>query len=144
MKIGEIRDGDRKIDLTATVIEKGETREAKSRYTDDSFKVATATIEDETGTIALNLWNEQIDTVNIGNKVHIINGWVSEWQGEKQLSTGKFGQLEIVGEGSEGVDEAEEAEILNKKEISTDEGENILTEDEKLEEDVVKDEEEIK
>ena len=25
------------------------------------------------------------------------NGWVGEWQGEPQLSTGRFGELEVVG-----------------------------------------------
>ena len=31
-------------------------------------------------------------------KIHITNGWVGEYQGELQLSTGKFGKLEVVGE----------------------------------------------
>ena len=142
MAIKDLQARQSQVDLIAEITEKGDIREFEKFG--KKGRVCNAKIKDATGEMTLTLWNEQIDTVNIGNKVHIINGWVSEWQGEKQLSTGKFGQLEIVGEGSEGVDEAEEAEILNKKEISTDEGENILTEDEKLEEDVVKDEEEIK
>jgi replication factor A1 len=61
-----------------------------------SGKVATAKAKDETGEINLSLWNEQVDIVKPGNKVHVTNGYVNEFQGEKQLTTGKFGKLEVV------------------------------------------------
>lgn len=59
-------------------------------------RVANARLQDETGTVTLTLWNEQIDQVKAGDKVKITKGWVSEWQGELQLSTGKFGTLEVI------------------------------------------------
>ena len=142
MAIKDLQARQGQVDLIAEVTEKGDIREFEKFG--KTGRVCNAKIKDATGEMALTLWNEQIEQVKVGNKIHIINGWVGEWQGEKQLTTGKFGQLEIVGEGSETTDEAEEAEILNKKEIKTDKGENILSEDEKLEEDVVKEEEEIK
>lgn len=142
MAIKDLQARQGQVDLIAEVTEKGDVREFQKFG--KTGRVCNAKIKDETGEMALTLWNEQIDKVKVGDKIHIINGYVSEWQGEKQLTTGRFGQLEIVGEGSETVDEAEEAEVLSKKEMKTDEGENILSEDEKLEEDVVKEEEEIK
>ncbi len=142
MAIKDLQARQGQVDIIVEVTEKGDVREFEKFG--KQGRVCNAKIKDATGEMTLTLWNEQIDTVKVGQKVHIINGWVSEWQGEKQLSTGKFGQLEVVGEGDESVDEAEEAEVLNKKEMSTDEGENILTKDEQLEEDIVKDEEEIK
>ncbi len=142
MAIKDLQARQGQVDLIAEVTEKGDVREFQKFG--KTGRVCNAKIKDATGEMSLTLWNEQIDQVKVGNKIHIINGWVSEWQGEKQLTTGKFGQLEIVGEGDETTDEAEEAEILSKKEMKTDKGENILSEDEKLEEDVVKEEEEIK
>jgi len=142
MAIKDLQARQGQVDLIVEITEKGDIREFEKFG--KKGRVCNAKIKDATGEMTLTLWNEDIDKVKVGDKVHIINGWVSEWQGEKQISTGKFGQLEVVGEGSETTDEAEEAEVLNKKEMKTDEGENILTEDEKLEEDVVKDEEEIK
>jgi replication factor A1 len=146
MAIKDLQAKQGQVDLIAEVTEKGDVREFEKFGR--KGRVCNAKIKDATGEMTLTLWNEQIDQVNVGNKVHIINGWVSEWQGEKQLSTGKFGQLEIVGEGEESTDEAEEAEILSKKEMKTDEGENILSEDEQgsdeLDDEVIKDEEEIK
>ncbi|MBU0461092.1 MAG: hypothetical protein KJ574_00755 [Nanoarchaeota archaeon] len=59
-------------------------------------KVANAIIKDSTGEMKLTLWNEQIDKVKLGDKIHIQKGYVNEWQGEKQLTTGKFGTLDIL------------------------------------------------
>lgn len=142
MAIKDLQARQGQVDLIAEVTEKGDVREFEKFG--KKGRVCNAKIKDATGEMSLTLWNEQIDQVNVGNKIHIINGWVSEWQGEKQLSTGKLGQLEVIGEGAETTDEAEEAEIASGNAAKTDKGENILTEDEKVEEDVIKDEEEVK
>ena len=44
----------------------------------------------------LKFMNEQIEQVNVGDTIKITNGYVSEFQGEMQLTTGKIGKLEIV------------------------------------------------
>jgi len=59
-------------------------------------KVANALAKDETGQIKITLWNEQIDNVKPGAKIHIQKGYVNEWQGEMQLTTGKFGTLDVL------------------------------------------------
>jgi replication factor A1 len=43
----------------------------------------------------LTLWNQDIEKVKQGDTVRITNGYVNEFQGEKQLTTGKFGKLEV-------------------------------------------------
>jgi len=96
MKIKDIKDGDKKIFLTAEVTEKAETREAKSKYTDESFRVASATIEDSSGSMILNLWNEQIDQVRVGDTVKIENGYVKAFRDVLQLNSGKYGFLTVV------------------------------------------------
>jgi ssDNA-binding replication factor A large subunit len=48
------------------------------------------------------LWNEDIEKIKAGDKVHLVNGYVSEWQGEMQLTTGRIGKLEIVGKAEAG------------------------------------------
>ncbi len=92
----QLRQGN--VDLVFDVAEVGEVREfTKFGRT---MRVATAKVTDESGQINLSLWNEQIDMVKPGLKIHIINGYVNEFQGEPQLTTGKLGKLEVV-EGSE-------------------------------------------
>ncbi len=83
-----------KVELVATVTEKAAPREFNKEGR--SGKVCNAKIKDETGEVTLTLWNDDADKVNVGDKVKISNGFVSEWQGEMQLSTGKFGKLEVV------------------------------------------------
>jgi replication factor A1 len=84
------------VDLVADVLE------VESARTFDKFgkagRVANATISDVTGKMKLTLWNEQIDIVKVGDRIHIVNGYVSEFRGEMQLGTGKFGSLEVVGQ----------------------------------------------
>jgi replication factor A1 len=88
----QVRQGN--VELTAEVIEKAPVR------TFDRFgkqgRVCNVKIKDNTGTVSLTLWNEDCDKINIGNKVKISNGYVGEWQGEKQLTAGKFGKVEVV------------------------------------------------
>jgi replication factor A1 len=62
--------------------------------------VANALIADETGTIKLCLWNEQIDSVSIGDTIQIENARTSSFRGERQLNIGRNGTLSNV-EGSE-------------------------------------------
>lgn len=96
MKINELRDGSRKVDIEANVIQKSETREVRSKYTNETFRVADATIEDETGTITLTLWNEQTEQVNVGDRVRIENGYIKSFRGELQLNSGKYGTLNVL------------------------------------------------
>ena len=96
MKINELRDGMRRVDIEAKVIQKSETREVRSRYTNETYRVADATLEDETGTITLTLWNEQTEQVNEGDRVKIENGYIKSFRGELQLNSGKYGTLNVL------------------------------------------------
>jgi len=86
----------RNITIEAKVADKSDTREVTSRFKDETYKVATAVIEDETGTIKLTLWNEQIEQVSVGNTVKVENGYVTSFRGEIQLNIGKYGKLTVA------------------------------------------------
>jgi len=85
----------KRVTVEANVVEKGDPREVRSRYKDEIYQVADAVVADETGSIKLTLWNEQIDQVNVGNKVKIENGYVTSFKGEVQLNVGKFGTMTV-------------------------------------------------
>ena len=78
------------------VIEKAEPR-SFNKYGKEG-RVCNARIKDDSGEMKLTLWNDEIDTVNEGDKLSIIDGWVSEWQGNKQISAGRNGKLVKAGE----------------------------------------------
>ncbi len=83
----------KRVSVEAKVVEKGDVREVKSRYKDETYRIVDAVIADETGSIKLTLWNEQIEQVNVGDNVKIENGYVTSFKGEIQLNVGKFGKL---------------------------------------------------
>jgi len=127
MEIKDLQAKQGSVEVVGEVTEKGEIREFNKFG--KSGRVCNAKLKDASGEIKISLWNEQIEQVNVGNMVHITNGYVNEWQGELQLTTGKFGKLEIEGKS--------EAKAPNPDEMKTDEGNHVLSEDEKTEEEVL-------
>ncbi|MCL4411241.1 OB-fold nucleic acid binding domain-containing protein [Candidatus Marsarchaeota archaeon] len=108
MKISELKAGASNVEVEAKVTQKDEPREVVTKY-GKRLSVANITLKDDTGSISMSLWGKDIDSVNVGDVVKITNGYVNEFRGTPQLSTGKFGKLEVVSKG-EGSDEPEEQE----------------------------------
>lgn len=99
MNIKELQVKQGNVEVEGKIVEKGDVREwSKSG---NAGKVCSAVIKDESGTIKISLWNEQTDMVNVGDKVKIVNGYVNEYQGEKQLTTGRMGKIEVVEKGEQ-------------------------------------------
>ena len=107
MKISELKAGANNVTVTATVTKKDEPREVVTKF-GKRLQVANITLKDETGEIAMSLWGNDINTVNVGDKVEVSNAFVNEFRGAPQLSTGKFGKIKVIEKG-EGSSEAAEA-----------------------------------
>ncbi|HLC20135.1 MAG TPA: OB-fold nucleic acid binding domain-containing protein [Candidatus Nanoarchaeia archaeon] len=127
MNINEIQPRMGNIELTATVVEKADVR------TFEKFgkqgRVCNATLQDDTGKVSLTLWNDDVDKVNTGDTVKITNGWANEYQGEVQLSTGKFGTLEVQ-KGAKAETKSEKK--VKKKESSLPDDEAPMKDEEKV------------
>ena len=107
----KIREGN--VDIVVEVVDKGEVREFQKFG--KPGRVCNAKVKDDSGEVTLTLWNDEIDKVNVGDKLHIKNGYVGEWQGEPQLSAGRFGELEVL-ESNAPTEEPAEEEPLNIEE----------------------------
>ncbi len=94
MKIVDLKPRQGKVDIEVEVIDISEAREF-SKFGREG-RVATARVKDDSGEIDLTLWNESIDEVSVGDKVKIENGYVNEFQGNSQLTAGKFGTLTVI------------------------------------------------
>ena len=127
----KIREG--KVDIIVEVMEKSEPREFQKFG--KPGRVCNSKVKDDTGEVTLTLWNDDIDNIKIGDKIHVKNGYVGEWQGEPQLSAGRFGEIEVVGGSEATTDETEEATAGSKPD--SDDSKKILTEDEKVEEEIL-------
>jgi replication factor A1 len=84
----------RRVDITAKIQEISTPRDVTTRRGEQS-RVATAVVSDDSGTVKLNLWNEQIDQVKTNDTVTIENGYVDSFRGETQLNVGRYGKLTV-------------------------------------------------
>jgi replication factor A1 len=129
MEIKDLKPNAGSVDLVLEVVDKDEPRTFEKFGKTGS--VCNAKVKDETGEVKMTLWNEDIEKVKVGDKIHIENGWCSEFRDELQISSGKFGKIEVVEamenntvltndpkmlnpdmpEGMEGADEAEESGV---------------------------------
>ncbi|MFW9917414.1 MAG: single-stranded DNA-binding protein [Candidatus Thorarchaeota archaeon] len=94
--IAELKPYDKSVDVVFKVLHKGEPQEVKSRRKRETHTVCEVTVADETGTITLALWDEDIDFVTEDATYRITNGRVKVFGGSMRLTKGKFGILEIT------------------------------------------------
>ncbi len=96
------------VNVEGTITEIGETKSFNKFGR--QLIVADAILKDDSGAVKLTLWNDDVSKYRVGDKIKITNGYVGEFQGEKQLTSGKFGKMEKIGEGEveEGVEEKSE------------------------------------
>jgi replication factor A1 len=95
-KIGEIARGMSSISVSGKIIDISDPRDVNTRY--GRKRVADAVIEDDSGQIKLSLWESQIDTVSVGDKITVSGAYVTEFRDTMQLNIPKSGKLEIVKE----------------------------------------------
>lgn len=115
--IKNLKNGDKSVIIIAQIREIGETREFD--YAGGKSRVATSIIEDKTGSIDMPLFNEEIDRVKVGNIVKIINGYISEFKGIKQLRAGRYGKLEVIQSNGKKDSEDVQKEIKIDNKIKT-------------------------
>ena len=59
-------------------------------------KVRNGKLSDRTGEISLVLWESEVDLVQVGDRIRIVEGWVADRRGRPQISLGRTGKLEKV------------------------------------------------
>jgi len=82
------------VNVAGEITKIGDTRTVNLKN-GGTINVADATLSDETGDIGLTLWGDDINLVQLGSKVKILNGFTNEFKGQVSLTKGKFGTLEI-------------------------------------------------
>ena len=88
MKVSELRDKTPVEEMKLTIVELGETRDTPYG------RVQSTTAKDDSGTVQLSLWNDQVGKFEAGDVVVIKKGWAKDYRGQMQVSAGKFGTLE--------------------------------------------------
>jgi replication factor A1 len=95
LPIRDLRTGMSQISLKAKVLEVPAAKLVFTRF-GNYASVANALIGDETGSIKLCLWNEQIGSISVGDMIQLENARASTYRGERQLNIGKKGTLNNI------------------------------------------------
>ena len=132
MKIKDLKPKIGNVDVVVDIIDIGAPREFQKFG--KPGRVATAIAKDDSGDVKLTLWNEDIDKIKAGDKVHLTNGYVNEWQGEIQLTTGRMGKMEVVGKAETSGDSAIRTNVPLEK-YNNDSDEKLNVEEENIEDD---------
>jgi replication factor A1 len=139
MQIKDLKPKMGNVDVTVDVVDVGDPREFNKFG--KPGRVATAIAKDESGDVKLTLWNDDIDKIKAGDKVHLTNGYVNEWQGEIQLTTGRMGKMEVVGKSESSSSGEIKTNVPNDKDDNNDSDESPTVEEESVEDSDSDDEE---
>jgi replication factor A1 len=94
-KIGDLKVGMKRVSLKAEMLEIPKSKIVYTRYGTTAC-ISNALIRDETGSMKMSLWNQQIDMVHKGDVVDVRNGEVAWFSGERQLRLGRSGSLSVI------------------------------------------------
>ncbi len=96
MKIRDLR-AEAKVDTLELVIkEKGSARDFSSRSGSTGKVCDAKAVDDENQEVSVSLWNDEIERVQVNDRIRITNGWAREWRGNLQVSAGRYGKLEVL------------------------------------------------
>lgn len=112
-KIRELTTYSRRVNLVAKIMEMGDIREVSSSSDGQLHRVAEALVGDETGTVLLTLWDENIDRFGVGEVVEVENGYAGTFRGSLRLNVGKYGTIK---KGSASIDEVNTENNLSERE----------------------------
>jgi len=106
-KVRDLTPNSKQVNVLAKVMSIGEPKEVMGKF-GDPRKVCEAVVGDDTATITLSLWNEQIGSISKDEVVLIDNGYVSLVRGHMRLNVGRYGNLskstEAIGEINQSLD----------------------------------------
>jgi replication factor A1 len=97
-KIEDLKAGMKDVDLKVRVLEIPEPNRVYTRFGTPAY-VSNALVSDETGTIRMSLWNQQISAVSEGDEINVEKGRIASYRGELQLRIGRDGILSVTGNG---------------------------------------------
>jgi replication factor A1 len=104
-KVKDLTPSTKQVNVRVKVLGLSEEREITSKF-GEARKLVEATVGDETGTVLLTLWNDQIGNVQKDETLLIDNGYVTLVRGHIRLNVGKYGTMTKSEEAIETVNTA--------------------------------------
>ncbi len=104
-KVKDLTPASKQVNVLVKVVGLSEEREITSKF-GEARKLVEATVGDETATVFLTLWNDQIGQVAKDETLLIDNGYVTLVRGHIRLNVGKYGTMTKSEQAIENVNTA--------------------------------------
>lgn len=101
MKIGELGPRNRKLNLIFKVVSLGEENEITSRRDGATHRFIEAVVGDDTGTVIMTFWDDDVGKVEEGKTYELENGYTKTFKGSLRLNSGRYGDIKEVDEDIE-------------------------------------------
>jgi len=98
VKVGELTPASRAVNVKAKVVSKSEVRNIATGRDGAPHNVCDALVGDETGSVYLTLWDDNIEKINEGDTISVGNGYVTLFRGNMRLNIGRYGTIEAAKE----------------------------------------------
>lgn len=96
MKLNGLRPGMDKIEIIVKLVGREKPREIETNY-GVTHCIVDGEVEDESGKMALTVWNEKIQDINkieIGEQIRLLNSFVTSFKGVLSLNIGRATLIE--------------------------------------------------
>ena len=95
MRISDIQNEQKNVNIGGVVTYIGQSRDVslKSGYVE---KVTTITVQDDSGSIPVNIWGSMIDKIKLNSEIRLEKGYVNEFRNQLQFNLGYYGKLFIL------------------------------------------------
>lgn len=91
-KVKDLSPESKQVNVLAKVVSLSEEKEIQPRF-GEARKLVEATVGDETATVLLTLWENQIGMIAPDETIEVDNGYVTLVRGHVRLNVGKYGSI---------------------------------------------------
>jgi len=98
IKVGDLNQYSRQINVVVKVISKTDVREVVTRTDETKHKVCEALVADDTGAIYLTLWDEAVDKVQEDQILAVKNAYMNTFKGSMRMNIGRYGSYDVLEE----------------------------------------------
>ena len=95
MNIRDLKPGMRRVNVRVKVVSVSEPKHVTSGKGVE-HELLELEVEDETGSMAMDLWNEKIIPLNSGDILQIENCFITSFKGIWRINVGKYGEVTKV------------------------------------------------
>lgn len=110
MKVESLKPSFRNVNLLVKITSIGSSRTLLSRRDRREHTVADVLVGDETASVLMTLWDDQIEWFKVGDVVEIKNGYTMLYKGSLRMNVGRSGSIKKI--------DAEVREVNTKNNLS--------------------------